>query len=1519
MYDFILQLRRQFLQAIINEMSNTARPLLPDTLDEIAPLDIAGVLIHPVVNIGDSEILLAHVPQNNALEIQFNNSLIQLKVQNQLNDPDAESLYELGVNLAIQLPIENRQTDNRILIGTDLTALPEAAVTVQLAGGHPLADDEVLLELVNRFLQIAYANGAIPAQIDIPDTPFPNTPFTFSGFINVLNDQGGGNAGRTIRVATGNAPDSFVLTIPLEVWGVLAQNGNPVPGGGFQFTIDLLTTFPINRQLNNSPASIDVLIADGAVTTANYNLLAGSPLIDNPLAAAAIAQIVGNQGQQILNTIGNQTFDVFTLDEIAALVEQLVRDALLATGRFIDLWQTEQTTTISNATPVVLPDVLAIGINSQDAVPAPIEPFLAADRDFGVHISSGFFLEEINAFLAAPAAYEDIAGNLRIKGQIPAGSDFIVVDGFDQETGTIKEGTRFELEGSTYATTQVEDISNHQAGMHITPPLLQQAEDDDRIRFVEGFGVPRSFDAGGWDRELILKDLQASLQTGHIRLHGPFTLRRPHAIVKNIDGNATVKLGLDWQGSAEVNGSNQQGNQLQVKGVTEGIRDIPSQSVFWIDGYDTIFTLTQSSPVTDGKATLAITPDLPDNLPNGAMLLIRWRRYGAVDGNAQGENVLQIAGITQGSGFIPQSTIVRIAGNNYVLAEDTTLEEGEDTITLPLKSALEEAPEDEAAVRLFGRWYGKGIVDGPDQEGKEIKIRNLLRFVPGGASINIEGLNGQFTVTEEADIIDDRATVPLAHVVVDTISGFLDADTSEIWDIVGQPEPGAVVRIRQNPQNIAAEVQGTPEVELDNFLDGIIGIIIGVLVSVLNGSILLGVITGIVSYYVVRAVVRALGGKEVENNLAGGLDVVPFPEELANLDVGVDTYFNRPIEITPDGLIISGSAIAQSNFPSVMESRALIDEPFNFAAGLAQQLNGKHTTPDTSHLWRFGDGNQLAAPAPLHTYPRMGLYVAGLTNLDEQWGVPIRTRHLTKVRVSNSLPELDDLPQLAGKEGEEIELSVSFRDVAWLDSHQAFVDFGDGALPEVAQVTEVKEAPATTGTLTALHTYCDNGTFTVTVILKDQQGGEARKETTAVIENVPPLVDAGEDRYSHPCVPLRLVGYFEDIGWCDTHQGTWDFGDCTPLFPATIEETHQAPKATGCAIATHCYKKCGTYLATLTITDDDGDAGTDTLTVKVVDLVNGDFEGGFHAHPLGTIGNGWQAYAAALTESLAGKPVFSCEKCIVCRGQSAQGVQAGGYQYAGLQQSIGANPGWEYQFVVNVQNPDDNATVWMGIDPLGGTDRNAASIVWRSLSGKIGWHRLSNRAVAQAMQTTLFLEVRDPGNSLIALDCIEMQAYPCAPEKKQPEEEPEPEREPEECCYSWLGIDPIPSLQAKEARSCFVFSTILGNNLMLSTLGEPINDTKLRIPFAVNADGARDGLVIDWEGPANLIRVTVSGIRSAVFVLEALDENGEVMDTLTQSEQGVHVLEITGAGIHSARLFCDIRGLLLDSCVVLAQ
>ena len=120
-------------------------------------------------------------------------------------------------------------------------------------------------------------------------------------------------------------------------------------------------------------------------------------------------------------------------------------------------------------------------------------------------------------------------------------------------------------------------------------------------------------------------------------------------------------------------------------------------------------------------------------------------------------------------------------------------------------------------------------------------------------------------------------------------------------------------------------------------------------------------------------------------------------------------------------------------------------------------------------------------------------------------------------------------------------------------------------------------------------------TIEVYVKLQDDDGWYAEKNLQLKVRNVPPVVDAGEDAV----VPLgwlgayyQLNGSFTDPG-ADSWRGTVDFGDGSPpqdLVLVGKEFTHG-----------HLYNQRGTYTVTVTIEDDDGGVGQDTVQVLVTD------------------------------------------------------------------------------------------------------------------------------------------------------------------------------------------------------------------------------------------------------------------------------------------------------------------------------
>lgn len=133
-----------------------------------------------------------------------------------------------------------------------------------------------------------------------------------------------------------------------------------------------------------------------------------------------------------------------------------------------------------------------------------------------------------------------------------------------------------------------------------------------------------------------------------------------------------------------------------------------------------------------------------------------------------------------------------------------------------------------------------------------------------------------------------------------------------------------------------------------------------------------------------------------------------------------------------------------------------------------------------------------------------------------------------------------------------------------------FWDFGDGNTG--------------TGNVT-VHSYADNGTYTVTLTITDNDGLNSTASDTIVVQNRPPVASFTE---SAEIVDTNVVIHFNASESYDPDGSIvsyyWDFGDGT--------------NATG-MIVNHTYPDNGNYTVKLTVTDDDGASAiaTDVKTI----------------------------------------------------------------------------------------------------------------------------------------------------------------------------------------------------------------------------------------------------------------------------------------------------------------------------------
>ncbi len=225
-----------------------------------------------------------------------------------------------------------------------------------------------------------------------------------------------------------------------------------------------------------------------------------------------------------------------------------------------------------------------------------------------------------------------------------------------------------------------------------------------------------------------------------------------------------------------------------------------------------------------------------------------------------------------------------------------------------------------------------------------------------------------------------------------------------------------------------------------------------------------------------------------------------------------------------------------------------------------------------SAAWDFGDGTTSTEMSPTHQFADDGTYSVSLIVTDDDGAVSVAK--VKEVVVTN-------VPPTAGfsfSPAEPTDLdTVTFTDSS-TDGDGTIAswswEFGDGA-------TATEQNPT--------HKYADDGTYTVTLKVTDDDGDQSTALTKqVVVKNVPPTAAFNFS----PAAPTDL----ESVSFTDAStdgDGTvtgwaWDFGD-----GATAST--QNP--------THRYADDGTYVVTLKVTDDDGDqsvAVTQQVVVKNV-------------------------------------------------------------------------------------------------------------------------------------------------------------------------------------------------------------------------------------------------------------------------------------------------------------------------------
>jgi len=236
-----------------------------------------------------------------------------------------------------------------------------------------------------------------------------------------------------------------------------------------------------------------------------------------------------------------------------------------------------------------------------------------------------------------------------------------------------------------------------------------------------------------------------------------------------------------------------------------------------------------------------------------------------------------------------------------------------------------------------------------------------------------------------------------------------------------------------------------------------------------------------------------------------------------------------------------------------------------FNASASYDLDGSIV----SYFWNFGDGTNATGMVTAHAYAENGNYVATLTITDND-GSTASTSATKTVLDRSPVASFTSSPSAPyTSDAVTFNASASYDPDGTIASY--FWTFGDG----------------TNGTgMVVTHSYVENGNYTVTLTVTDNDGSTASTSATKAVLNRPPVASftsSPSTPYTSETATFNSSASYDPDGTIVSYS--WNFGDGT--------------NAIG-MIATHTYAENGTYTVTLTVTDNDGSTASTSATKTVL-------------------------------------------------------------------------------------------------------------------------------------------------------------------------------------------------------------------------------------------------------------------------------------------------------------------------------
>ncbi len=197
------------------------------------------------------------------------------------------------------------------------------------------------------------------------------------------------------------------------------------------------------------------------------------------------------------------------------------------------------------------------------------------------------------------------------------------------------------------------------------------------------------------------------------------------------------------------------------------------------------------------------------------------------------------------------------------------------------------------------------------------------------------------------------------------------------------------------------------------------------------------------------------------------------------------------------------------------------------------------------------------------------------------------TQYTESVQVSNVNPGVNAGANGTSAEGSEFSRSISFTDPG-ADTWTATINWGDGTAAETKTLTS--------RSFNIAHAYGDNGEYTVTVSVKDDNNGEGTASFKVAVSNVAPTTSNPQFTFNPVTREATVSFEYKDAGWLDTHTAStfrWSIDSADRQ--ATLSNTENiAPDASGKASDSRILPVgCYTLTVTGVARDDDGGASAE--------------------------------------------------------------------------------------------------------------------------------------------------------------------------------------------------------------------------------------------------------------------------------------------------------------------------------------